>query len=89
VKPLGYVDTSMGGEGGTLNIPPDAWTRLLFEGRDLDELYESWPDIVVKPQDKGLVSALFPRMEAYLYTPYHYYGPETFSLEEKYLGFYL
>jgi predicted N-acetyltransferase YhbS len=89
VKPLGYVDTSMGAEGGTLNIPPDAWTRLLFGDRDLDELHESWPDIVVKPQDKGLVSALFPRMKAYLYTPYHYYGPESYTLEEKYLGYYL
>ena len=89
VKPLGFVDTSMGGEGGTLNIPPDAWMRLLFGDRDLDELYESWPDIVVKPKDKALVQALFPRMQAYLYTPYHYYGPEIYTLEEKYLGFYL
>jgi predicted N-acetyltransferase YhbS len=89
VKPLGFVDTSMGAEGGTLNIPPDAWMRLLFGDRTLDELYESWPDIVVKPKDRALVQTLFPRMQAYLYTPYHYYGPEIYSLEEKYLGFYL
>ncbi len=89
MKPLGFVDTSMGADGGTLNIPPDAWMRLLFGDRDLDELYESWPDIVVKPKDKALVQALFPRMQAYLYTPYHYYGPEIYTLEEKYLGFYL
>jgi hypothetical protein len=44
---------------------------------------------VVKPQDRALVEALFPRMRAYLYTPYHYYGPEIYTLEEKYLGFYL
>jgi hypothetical protein len=89
VKPLDHVDTFMGAEGGTLNIPQDAWIRLLFGDRDLDELYESWPDIVVKPQDKGLVRALFPGMNAYLYTPYHYYGPETYALEEKYLSYYL
>jgi len=88
-KVLGFVDTSMGAEGGTLNIPPDAWIRLLFGDRDLDQLYDSWPDVVVRPADKGLVNALFPKMEAYLYTPYHYYGPEIYSLEEKYLGFYL
>lgn len=88
-KPLEFVDTSMGAEGGTLNIPPDAWIRLLFGGSDVEQLYESWPDIVVKPQDKGLVSTLFPRMEAYLYTPYHYYGPEIYTLEEKFLSFYL
>ncbi len=89
VEALGFVDTSMGAEGGTLNIPPDAWMRLLFGDRDLDGLYESWPDILVKPNDRALVHTLFPRMEAYLYTPYHYYGPEIYSLEEKYLGFYL
>jgi hypothetical protein len=88
-KPLEFVDTSMGAEGGTLNIPPDAWIRLLFGGSDVEQLYESWPDIVVKPQDKGLVNTLFPRMEAYLYTPYHYYGPEIYTLEEKFLSFYL
>jgi predicted N-acetyltransferase YhbS len=89
VRPLDHVDTFMGAEGGTLNIPPDAWMRLLFGDRGVDELHESWPDIIVKPQDRTLVNALFPRMEAYLYTPYHYYGPETFALEEKYLAFYL
>ncbi len=89
VEAVGFVDASMGAEGGTLNIPPDAWMRLLFGDRDLDELYESWPDLVVKPKDKALVHVLFPRMQAYLYTPYHYYGPEIYSLEEKYLGFYL
>jgi hypothetical protein len=89
VEPIGFVDTSMGGEGGTLNIPPDAWIRLLFGDRDIDELYQSWPDIVVKPRDKNLVRTLFPRMEGYLYPAYHYYGPEIYSLEEKYLPFYL
>jgi hypothetical protein len=89
VAPAGFLDTSMGGEGGTLNIPPDAWVRLLFGDRDIDVLYESWPDILVKPGDKNLVRTLFPRMEAYLYPAHHYYGPEIYSLEEKYLAFYL
>ncbi len=89
VRPAGFVDTSMGGEPGTLNIPPDAWVRLLFGDRCLGELYDSWPDIVVKPEDKALVEALFPAMKAYLYPAYHYYGPEIYTLEEKYLSYYL
>jgi hypothetical protein len=89
VKPTDFVDTSMGGEPGTLNIPPDAWIRLLFGDRCIGELYDSWPDIVVKPEDKALVGALFPSMNAYLDPAYHYYGPEIYTLEEKYLSYYL
>ena len=89
VKSAGFVDTSMGGEPGTLNIPPDAWIRLLFGDRSIGQLYDSWPDIIVKPEDKALVGALFPPMKAYLYPAYHYYGPEIYTLEEKYLSYYL
>jgi hypothetical protein len=89
VEPAGFVDASMGADGGNLNIPPDAFTRLLFGQCGLDALYDAWPDIVCRPEDKGLVDVLFPRMASYLYTPYHYYGPEMFTLEEKHLRFYV
>jgi hypothetical protein len=89
VESAGFVDASMGAEGGNLNIPPDAFTRLLFGQSGLDELYDAWPDIVYRPEDKTLVEALFPRMRSYLYTPYHYYGPELYTLEEKHARFYV
>jgi hypothetical protein len=89
VKPAGFVDASMGGEGGDLNIHPDAFTRMLFGHCTVDEVYDSWPDLVLKPQARDLVNVLFPKMNAYLYTPYHYYGPELYSLEEKFRAYYL
>ena len=89
VEPAGFVDASMGADGGNLNIPPEAFTRLLFGQSSLDALFDAWPDIVCRPEDRGLVDTLFPRMASYLYTPYHYYGPEMFTLEEKYLKFYV
>jgi len=89
IEPAGFVDASMGADGGNLNIPPDAFTRLLFGQCGLDELFDAWPDIVCRPEDRSLVDTLFPRMASYLYTPYHYYGPEMFTLEEKHLRFYI
>ena len=89
VEPAGFVDASMGADGGNLNIPPDAFTRLLFGQCGLDALFDAWPDIVCRPEDRSLVDTLFPGMSSYLYTPYHYYGPEMFTLDEKNLRFYV
>jgi GNAT superfamily N-acetyltransferase len=88
VKDVGFVDTLMGAEGGDLNIHPDAFLRLLLGQNDLDQLYEFWPDLFFKAERRALIDVLFLRMKAYLYTPYHYYGPEIYSLEEKYQKFY-
>jgi predicted acetyltransferase len=71
---VGFVDSSMGADCGHLCIPPDAFLRLLFGYRALDELFDAWPDIVVKPEVQPLLNTLFPRLEPYLYTPYHYLG---------------
>lgn len=70
VDALGFVDASMGAQGGDLCIPPDAFTRLLFGYRSLDELRDAWPDIVVQPARRHLVDALFPRLESYVWLPY-------------------
>ena len=75
VDALGFVDSSMGADGGDLCIPPDAFVRLLLGYRSLDELFDAWPDIVVKPAARQLIDLLFPLMNAYLSTPYHYMGP--------------
>ena len=75
VVPLGFLDSSMGADGGHLLIPPDAFLRLVFGFRSLDELRDAWPDILIKPEARHLVEVLFPRMESYLHTPYHYLGP--------------
>jgi hypothetical protein len=74
VDSLGFVNSSMGSDGGDLCVPPDAFVRLVFGYRSLDELWDAWPDIVVKPEICSLVEVLFPRMRSYLYTPYHYLG---------------
>ncbi len=75
VDALGFVDASMGAEGGDLQLPPEAFLRLAFGFRSLDELVDAWPDTLVKPEARLLVESLFPKVEAYLATPYHYMGP--------------
>jgi len=76
VDSLGFVDSSMGADGGDLQIPPDAFVRLASGFRGLGDLFDAWPDILVKPAARPLVDALFPQMPGYLYTPYHFLGLE-------------
>lgn len=76
VEGLGFVDSSMGADGGDLCIPPDAFIRLLFGYRGLAALADAWPDLVVKPTARSLIDVLFPPLASYLSTPYHYLGPE-------------
>ena len=75
VDALGFVDSSMGADGGHLCIPPDAFLRLLFGYRSLDELFDAWPDITVKSEYRPLIELLFPKLQPFLYTPFHYLGP--------------
>lgn len=71
---LGFVDASMGADGGDLCIPPDAFVRLLFGYRTLEELGDAWPDIVIKPARRPLLEILFPKQNFYFWMPYLYYG---------------
>ena len=71
---LGFVDSSMGADGGDLCIPPDAFMRLLLGYRGLDQLLDAWPDIVVKPESRSLLAVLFPHIESYLYATYAYFA---------------
>lgn len=71
---LGFVDASMGADGGDLCIPPDAFVRLLFGYRTLTELSDAWPDLVVKPARRHLFDILFPKMNGYFWMPYLYWG---------------
>ncbi len=75
VRPLGFVDSSMGADGGDLCIPPDALVRLVMGYRSLDELRDAWPDIVVKPASRRALEVLFPRLQSYMWMPYLYCGP--------------
>lgn len=77
VAALGFVDASMGADGGDLCIPPDAFVRLLFGYRTLAELSDAWPDIVVKPARRHLLDTLFPKVNFYFWMPYLYYGAES------------
>ena len=74
VDALGFVDASMSADGGHLCIPPEAFVRLLSGYRALDELFDAWPDITLKPEVRNLIDVLFPPRKAYLYTPYHFMG---------------
>jgi len=71
VEPLGFVDTSMGTDGGHLCIPPEAFLRLVFGYRGLAELRDAWPDIMIKPEVRHLVEVLFPGMLSYLHMPFY------------------
>jgi hypothetical protein len=73
-RSIGFVDSSMGADGGDLCIPPDAFVRLLLAYRSLDELVDAWPDIVIKPRVRSLIDALFPSKPSYLYATYAYFG---------------
>jgi predicted N-acetyltransferase YhbS len=66
----GFVDASMGADGGDLCIPPDAFPRLLFGYRALDEIRDAWPDLSVRPRSRPLIEALFPRVESWILMPY-------------------
>jgi hypothetical protein len=70
VAALGFVDSSMGADGGDVCIPPDAFVRLVFGYRSLAELYDAWPDIVVKLESRHLLDILFPRINSYFYSLY-------------------
>ena len=75
VESIGFVDSSMGADGGHLCIPPEAFLRLVTGYRGLEELRDAWPDIILHPEVAPLIEVLFPRLKSYLYTPYHYLGP--------------
>ncbi len=66
VDALGFVDASMGADGGDLCIPPEAFVRLTLGYRNLDELRDAWPDITIRPERRLLVDVLFPRLDSYL-----------------------
>ena len=70
VEPLGFVDASMGADGGDLCIPPDAFIRLLLGYRSLEQLRDSWPDIMFKAETRYLIETLFPGLAAHILMPY-------------------
>ena len=83
VNPAGFVDYSVGADGGDLCIPPDAFVRLVFGYRELDELRDAWPDIVVKAESRHLIDVLFPRMISHFCMPWAYCGPTTASTAQS------
>jgi hypothetical protein len=83
VEGIGFVDASMGAEGGHLNLPPEAFVRLLFGYRSLGELRDAWPDIVVRPACRYLVEVLFPKMDSFFCTPYMVPGPAAETPSES------
>lgn len=74
VDSLGFVDASMGADGGDLCIPPDAFVRLLLGYRTLAQLLDAWPDIVIRASRRHLLDTLFPQCRACFSMPYFYFG---------------
>jgi hypothetical protein len=74
VDSLGFIDSSMGKDGGDCLIPPDAFLRLVFGYRTIDQLQDAWPDLIYKPDKKFLLEILFPQMKSHIYMPFHYLG---------------
>lgn len=70
VRSVGFVDASMGTDGGDLCIPPDAFIRLLFGYRTLDELQDAWPDIRKSASSRPLLDVLFPHLTGHILMPY-------------------
>jgi hypothetical protein len=66
----GFVDASMGADGGDLCIPTDAFVRLVVGYRTLDELRDAWPDVVIRPRSRHLLDILFPRITSCVWMPY-------------------
>ena len=83
VEPLGFVDASMGADGGDLCIPPDAFMRLLLGYRTLDELADAWPDIVVRPTRRHLWQVLWPKQTTYFWMPYMAFRADTRKLSDE------
>jgi GNAT superfamily N-acetyltransferase len=77
VDSLGFVNAAMGADGGDLCIPPDAFIRLVFGFRDLDQLVDAWPDTVVKNNVRPFISTLFPTFNSYLYATYAFFGDHS------------
>jgi predicted N-acetyltransferase YhbS len=74
VSELGFVDASMGADGGDLCIAPDAFVRLLLGYRTLLELLDAWPDIVIRATSRHLLDTLFPKCGSFFSMPYFYLG---------------
>jgi len=74
IEPVGFVDASMGADGGDLCIPPEAFTRLVVGFRSPDELRDAWPDLMIRPGRRHLLDVLFPKRQAYFCMPYNFHG---------------
>jgi hypothetical protein len=70
VDDVGFVDASMGADGGDLCIPPDAFIRLLFGYRSLESVRDAWPDIMWKDSTFDLLTTLFPVISSCIWMPY-------------------
>jgi hypothetical protein len=84
VEPLGFVDASMGADGGDLCIAPDAFVRLLLGYRTLDELTDAWPDTVVRPTHRHLWQVLWPKQATYFWKPYMAFDPNARILSDEF-----
>lgn len=64
VNAVGYRD------GGSIRIPPMAFTPLLLGDRTREELAACYPDVSIWGQAAHLIDVLFPKMSGFIYTGY-------------------
>jgi GNAT superfamily N-acetyltransferase len=55
---------------GDLQVPPNLLAPLLLGQRTITELQQFYPDVICRGSAAYLAKTLFPRLEAFLYTPY-------------------
>ena len=77
VAEIGFVDASVGEDGGDLCIPPEAFVRLVLGYRTLEQLQDAWPDIVIKAESRDWIDTLFPPMTSDFSMPWWYVGPTS------------
>lgn len=71
VEDAGFLDASMSAvEWADLTIPADAFVRLIFGYRTIDELKDAWPDILIQSKNRHILDDLFPNVPSLILMPY-------------------
>ncbi len=71
VEDAGFLDASMSAvEWADLTISADAFVRLVFGYRVIDQLKDAWPDVLTQPKNRHILDALFPKASSLILMPY-------------------
>ena len=57
-------------EANAIRIPPPQFAQLFVGWRDREQLAEQYPDVLIAPEERTLIDALFPRRAAFIHMNY-------------------